>query len=420
MPSYFTMQHHQLYAEEVPVAEIAKAVDTPCYIYSRCALEEQWQSFKSALDPHPHQINYAVKANSNLAVLNLFARLGSGFDIVSLGELERVLHAGGRKEGIVFSGVGKSTLEITRALQIGIQCINVESRSELFHINEIAKHMNLRAAIALRINPDVDAESHPYISTGLKENKFGIHLQDAKILFQQISQLNHLDLKGIAFHIGSQITRLHPFIESLEKVLALIDELKLSNIHIKELNVGGGLGVRYRDETPPTPTEYVQAVLKTLKGRDLKIHMEPGRILTANAGILVTKLHYIKERLTSTENGYYGIVDAGMNDLLRPTLYSAWQDIVPVYPRNDGITGLYDIVGPVCETGDFLGNERALTLQEGDLLAVLSAGAYGFSMCSNYNSRPRPAEIMVDKDQFHVVREREQVTELFRGERLLP
>lgn len=417
--SFIKMKQDELHIEALPVMQIAKAIGTPCYIYSRQALEFQWQQFKSILKPYPHQINYAVKANSNIAILNLFAKLGSGFDIVSQGELARVLKAGGSPQNIVFSGVGKSDTEIKKALSLEIGCINIESFSELQHVDMIARTLGRKANVAIRINPDVNSESHPYISTGLKENKFGINIEDALEFIKKAHMMSNIHLKGLAFHIGSQITRLAPFLEALKKVLSLIDTLENFHISITDLNVGGGLGVVYHNETPPTPQEYCEALLKQVKGRDLTLHLEPGRILTANAGILLTQVQYIKEKLHHTPNHYYAIVDAAMNDLLRPSLYSAWQNIITVKNNDKEKKATYDIVGPVCETSDFLGKDRILSLKEKDYLAVLTAGAYGFSMCSNYNSRPKPAEVMVDGNQFFVIREREKIEDLFQSEYLM-
>lgn len=411
----FHLKPGELFAEDLPLSLLAKHYGTPCYVYSKAALLENWQIFTNAFQSIFHQIHYAVKANSNLAILKIFRELGAGFDIVSGGELERVLAIGGDPKKIVFSGVGKSSQEIRRALQIGVGCINVESQAELYRINEIAEQLKVMAQIAIRINPEVSANSHPYISTGLKENKFGIAISSAASLAVETKQLSHLSLQGLAFHIGSQITSLTPFVEALEKVLALVDTLIKQGIPIKHLNIGGGLGVCYQDETPPSPLEYAQIILERLHNYPLpwplELHLEPGRILVAAAGLLLTRIEYLKDQ--------FAIVDASMNDLLRPALYGAVQEIVPVKPHNEGEYRAYDIVGPVCETADFLGKNRNLCLKAGDLLAVLTTGAYGFSMSSNYNSRPRVAEVMVDKDHHQVIRAREKVEDLFASERVL-
>lgn len=412
---YFNYQTGRLYAEDVAVADIATQHGTPCYIYSRATLERHWHAFDQALSNRPHLVCYAVKANSNLAILNLFARLGSGFDIVSIGELERVLAAGGEPRKIVFSGVGKRADEMRRALQVGIYCFNVESAAELEVLNQVAREMGQQAPISLRVNPNVDAKTHPYISTGLKENKFGVAIEDAPAIYARAHALPHIDIHGVDCHIGSQLTETAPFLDALDRVLALIDQLATQGISIQHLDLGGGLGIQYNDETPPLPADYAQAINARLGDRQLKILIEPGRAIAGNAGILVTRVEYLK----LTEHKNFAIVDAAMNDLIRPTLYSAWQAIIPVQ-QNTGETHSYDIVGPVCETGDFLGKDRELAIEQGDLLAVRSSGAYGFSMSSNYNTRPRAAEIMVAGDKMYVVREREQVHDLFAGEHILP
>jgi len=413
---YFEYRQQALYAEDVPVRQIAEQHGTPCYIYSRATLERHWHAFDRALAGHPHLVCYAVKANSNLAVLNVLARLGSGFDIVSVGELERVLAAGGQADKIVFSGVAKRRDEIARALEVGIHCFNVESEPELYRINEVAASMNRQAPISLRVNPDVDAKTHPYISTGLKENKFGVAIDDAKRIYHIAAQLSHISIRGIDCHIGSQLTTIQPFVDALQRVLALLDQLAKDGIAINHIDIGGGLGIRYRDETPPLPDEYARALAQVLQGRNYTILMEPGRAIVGNAGILVCRVEHLKHH----GDRHFAIVDAAMNDLMRPALYSAWQEIIPVEPRSDGEAYVYDIVGPICETGDFLGKQRELNLKEADYLAIRSAGAYGFSMSSNYNSRGRAAEVMVDKDRAYVVREREDITSLFAHEHLLP
>ena len=414
--NHFKEHKGQLYAENVAVADIAQRWGTPCYIYSRAALTQHWQDFDQALGSYPHRICYAVKANGNLALLNVLAKLGSGFDIVSEGELERVLAAGGIPSQIVFSGVGKSHHEIKRALLAGVGCLHIESIAELERVNAIAKELNLKAPISIRVNPDVDAKTHPYIATGLKENKFGVALDEAFAVYQQAAQMSHIDIQGAACHIGSQLTTLSPFLAALQNLLDLIDELAKHNIQIKKLSMGGGLGVSYQQETPPSPEAYVSALLKSLRDRTLELIIEPGRSIAANAGILVTRVEYLK---TSAHKNF-AIVDAAMNDLIRPVLYDAWQDIVPVAPRENLSPQNYDIVGPVCETADFLGKNRSLALQTGDLLAIRSAGAYGFAMSSNYNARPRAAEVMVDGDKSYLVRKRETLASLFADESLLP
>jgi len=412
----FDYRNGSLHAEEVPVADIAHRHGTPCYIYSRATLERHWRAFDAALAGRPHRVCYAVKANSNLALLNCLARLGSGFDIVSGGELARVLAAGGDPARVVFSGVAKTAAEMRQALEAGIHCFNVESLGELERLAEVAADVDIPAPVSLRVNPDVDAGTHPYISTGLKENKFGIDIHQAEGLYRDFAGHPHLRMVGIDCHIGSQLTRTEPFVDALRRVLGLVDRLAADGIRLEHLDLGGGLGIRYRDETPPEPAEYVAPLLAELGDRELEILIEPGRAIAGNAGILVTRVEYLKR----TEAHNFAIVDAGMNDLIRPSLYSAWQDIIPARPRPDTETHRYDIVGPVCETGDFLGKERELALAAGDLLAVRSAGAYGFTMSSNYNSRPRPPELMVDGSEVHLIRARETVEDLYRGEALLP
>ncbi|HEB98918.1 MAG TPA: diaminopimelate decarboxylase [Thiotrichales bacterium] len=413
---HFDYRDDRLYAEEVPLDEIAERFGTPCYVYSRATLERHWQAFDGALAGRPHLVCYAVKANSNLAVLNLLARLGSGFDIVSGGELARVLAAGGTADKVVFSGVGKQAWEIRQALEAGIRCFNVESEPELARIEGIARELGRTAPVSLRVNPDVDAGTHPYISTGLKENKFGIDVEEALAVYRRAAASPHLEVAGIDCHIGSQLTRTEPFVDALERVLALTDRLAEEGIAVRHLDLGGGLGIRYRDEAPPLPADYARALNEALGDRDTEILIEPGRAIAGNAGVLLTRVEYLK----TTPHKHFAIVDAAMNDLLRPALYNAWQEIVPVAPREDGEEAAWDIVGPVCETGDFLGKERRLRLAPGDLLAVRSAGAYGFTMSSNYNSRPRAAEVMVDGDQAHLIRERERIEDLFASEHLLP
>ncbi len=414
--SCFNYRDARLYAEEVAVADIAAAHGTPCYIYSRAALEDAWLSYDEAFGAHPHLICYAVKANSNIAVLNLLARLGSGFDIVSVGELERVLRAGGDPARVVFAGVGKRADEMRRALEVGIRAFNVESLAELQRLNQVAMDMGLRAPVSLRVNPDVDARTHPYISTGLRQNKFGIAMETALDGYREAADMAGIELIGIGCHIGSQLTELAPFVDALRRILELLDRLQEEGITLRQVDIGGGLGIRYRDEQPPAAADYVQILLREMHGRTQTILIEPGRSIAANSGMLVTRVEYLKPG----EEKHFAIVDAAMNDLIRPALYAAWQDIIPVDGRGHGAPAVYDVVGPVCESGDFLGRERQLDIAQGDLLAVLSAGAYGFTMSSTYNSRPRVAEIMVDGAQCYCIRERERIDELMSGERSLP
>jgi len=410
----FSYQDGVLNAEGVDLRTVAAEFGTPCYVYSRAAIERQWRAFDQAFQAREHLVCFAVKACSNIAVLNLLARLGSGFDIVSVGELERVLTAGGDPGRTVFSGVGKTRQEIRRALEVGIACFNVESSAELDRIDAVAGEAGRRAPVSLRVNPDVDARTHPYISTGLKENKFGIPVAEAEALADRAVRLKHVDLIGLDCHIGSQLTSTAPFEDALDRLLMLVDRLARRGIHLHHLNLGGGLGVRYRAEQPPSPAEYAAALLSRLDTRPGRLFIEPGRAIVANAGILLTRVEYLKPG----EEKDFAIVDAAMNDLIRPALYDAWHEILPVVPRHDEPVRTYDIVGPVCETGDFLGKGRALALRSDDLLAVCSAGAYGFVMSSNYNSRPRAAEVMVDRGRVHLIRERETLPMLFAGERL--
>ncbi|QQX79791.1 diaminopimelate decarboxylase [Shewanella sp. KX20019] len=412
---HFIYQAEELYAEQCQVAELAQQHGTPLYIYSRATLERHWHAFDNAVANHPHLICYAVKANSNIAVLNVLARLGSGFDIVSGGELARVIEAGGDPAKVVFSGVGKTVAEMEMALEIGIYCFNVESAAELEQLSIVAQRLGKVAPVSLRINPDVDAGTHPYISTGLKENKFGIAMEDAESIFLRAKALPGLEVKGVDCHIGSQLTEIKPFLDAMDRMLALIDRLAGQGIEIKHFDVGGGLGVTYDDELPPQPDVYAAALLERLGGRDLKLIFEPGRAIAANAGIFVTQVLYLKENSEKR----FALVDGAMNDLIRPSLYSAWQKIIPAIDRG-GETLSYDVVGPVCETGDFLGKDRQLNVQAGDYLAIRSSGAYGFTMASNYNSRPRAAELMVDGDNAYVIREREKLAQLWQGEQLLP
>ncbi len=412
---HFTYRGECLFAEDIPVADLAARFGTPCYVYSRATLERHWHAFDRALGARPHLICFAVKANSNLGVLSLLARLGAGFDIVSVGELERVLAAGGNPARVIFSGVGKRADEIRRALAVGIRCFNVESEPELLRIATIAAELDTTATVSLRVNPDVDARSHPYISTGLRENKFGIDIHAAEAVYRRAAALEHIHVAGIDCHIGSQLTALAPFLDALDRVLALADRLAAEGISIEHLDLGGGLGIRYTDETPPEPDAYAEALHDRLGDRDLEIILEPGRAIAGNAGILLTRVEYLKPTATH----HFAIVDAAMNDLLRPALYQAEQEIVPA-ERRSGEPLPWDIVGPVCETGDFLGKGRTLVLAPGDLLAVRSSGAYGFTMSSNYNSRPRAPEVIVDGDQAYLVRRRETLADLYTGESTLP
>lgn len=414
--SVFSYRDGHLYAEQVAVSQLGQQFGTPLYIYSRAALENHYRAFDEAFASLPHQVCYAVKANSNLAVLNVLARLGAGFDIVSGGELARVLAAGGDASKVVFSGLGKQQAEIETALNVGIACFNVESAAEIHRINAVAMRLNKKARISLRVNPDVDAQTHPYISTGLKENKFGIAIEDALAVYLEAAQLQGLEVIGIDCHIGSQLTTTTPFADALDRVLTMIDTLATHNIHIEHLDIGGGLGVRYRDETPPSPAEYAQALLPKLAGRNLTVYLEPGRAIAANAGILVTQVEFLKP----TAHKNFAIIDAAMNDLIRPSLYGSWMDIIPVQINPNTESKVYDIVGAVCETGDFLGKDRDLAINAGDLLAVCGAGAYGFVMSSNYNTRGRAAEVMVDGEQAYLIRRRETINELFALESVLP
>jgi len=412
---HFNYRDNQLFAEDTAVIDIARQFGTPCYVYSRATLERHYKAYTQALGNHPSLVCYAVKANSNIGVLNVLARLGAGFDIVSQGELERVLTAGGDPNKIVFSGVGKQAGEMRRALEVGVHCFNVESDAELDRLSAVAVEMGVTAPVSLRVNPDVDAKTHPYISTGLKENKFGVEISDAVRIYQRAASLPNLKVIGVDCHIGSQLTEVAPFLDALDRTLALIDELSKAGINIEHLDLGGGLGVCYDQETPPSPDEYVRAILERLGNRDLKLVFEPGRSIAANAGILVTRVEFLK----CTEHKNFAIIDAAMNDLLRPALYSAWQEIIPLQQKA-GEGKAYDLVGPICETGDFLGKDRMLNIEAGDLLAVRSSGAYGFTMSSNYNTRNRPAELMVDGSSVHVVREREDYAHQMKGESILP
>lgn len=407
---FFQYKNEQLYVEDLPVKQLAEEFGTPLYIYSRATLERHWHAFDSALGMHPHLICYAVKANSNIGILNIMAKLGSGFDIVSQGELERVLAAGGEASKVVFSGVAKSRAEIMRALEVGIRCFNVESVAELHHINQIAGEMGKVAPISLRVNPDVDAHTHPYISTGLKENKFGVSVDEAREVYKLAATLPHVKITGMDCHIGSQLTELQPFLDATDRLIRLMEQLKEDGITLKHLDLGGGLGVTYTDETPPHPSDYATALLNKLKDyEDLEIILEPGRAIAANAGILVAKVQYLK----SNESRNFAITDTGMNDMIRPALYEAYMNIIEIDRTLEREKTIYDVVGPVCETSDFLGKQRELAIAEGDYIAQRSAGAYGASMSSNYNSRPRTAEVLVNGDKAHLIRRRENLSELW-------
>ena len=407
---FFQYKNEQLYVEDLPVKQLAEEFGTPLYIYSRATLERHWHAFDSALGKHPHLICYAVKANSNIGILNVMAKLGSGFDIVSQGELERVLAADGEASKVVFSGVAKSRAEIMRALEVGIRCFNVESVAELHHINQIAGEMGKVAPISLRVNPDVDAHTHPYISTGLKENKFGVNVDEAREVYKLAATLPHVKITGMDCHIGSQLTELQPFLDATDRLIRLMEQLKEDGITLKHLDLGGGLGVTYTDETPPHPSDYAAALLNKLKNyKDLEIILEPGRAIAANAGILVAKVQYLK----SNESRNFAITDTGMNDMIRPALYEAYMNIIEIDRTLEREKAIYDVVGPVCETSDFLGKQRELAIAEGDYIAQRSAGAYGASMSSNYNSRPRTAEVLVDGDKAHLIRRRENLSELW-------
>ena len=414
---FFQYKNNQLMAENLPVKQLAEQFGTPLYVYSRATLERHWHAFNNAFGEHPHLVCFAVKSNPNIAILNVMAKLGSGFDIVSQGELERVLAAGGDAGKVVFSGVAKSRQEIARALEVNIRCFNVESEAELLRINQIAGEMGKIAPISLRVNPDVDAHTHPYISTGLKENKFGVSVEQAREVYKLAATLPNIKIVGMDCHIGSQLTELQPFLDAVDRLIVLIEQLKQDGIHLKHLDLGGGLGVTYTDETPPHPTEYATALWEKLSAfSELEIIVEPGRAITANAGILVTKVEYLK----SNESRNFAIVDAGMNDMIRPALYQAYMNILEIDRTLAREEKIYDVVGPICETSDFLGKQRKLAIAEGDYLAQRSAGAYGASMSSNYNSRPRTAEVMVDGDKAYLIRRREALNELWQLESVLP
>ena len=415
--NHFEYKNQQLFAEEVAIADIIKAHGTPAYIYSRATLERHWHAFDNAFGEHPHLICFAVKSNSNIALLNVMAKLGSGFDIVSQGELERVLAAGGDASKVVFSGVAKSHGEIARALEVGVRCFNVESIPELHRINEVAGKMGKVAPISLRVNPDVDAKTHPYISTGLKENKFGVSVQQAREVYRLAKSLPNVKITGMDCHIGSQLTELQPFLDATDRLIVLMEQLKEDGIELHHLDLGGGLGVPYHGEQPPHPTEYAKALLEKLKAYpNLEIILEPGRAISANAGILVTKVEYLK----SNEERNFAIVDTGMNDMIRPALYEAYMEITEVDQSLNREASVYDVVGPICETSDFLGKARTLSVAEGDYIAMRSAGAYGAAMSSTYNSRPQAVEILVDGAKAHLIKARADFADLWRLERLLP
>ena len=413
---HFSYKDNSLLVEDASIASIVERYGTPCFIYSKAALEQNYQAYEKAFEGHSHLICYAVKANSNLAVLNILSKLGAGFDIVSGGELDRVIAAGGDPKKVTFSGLGKTTLEIYKALDMGIHCFNIESEAELLRINEIAVNNSQVAPISIRVNPDVNAETHPYISTGLKENKFGLSMEKAIQLYLHATKMKGICIKGLDFHIGSQLTSIKPILDALDRILTLNDQLISRDIIIEHINIGGGLGVTYEDEMPPTPNELILAVIEKLHSIDLKIVVEPGRSIAANAGILVTKVEYLKNH----EEKNFAIIDGAMNDLIRPALYGAWQKIVPVKKTKGNKNTTYDIVGPICESADVLGKSRSLSINAGDLLAIKSAGAYGFVMSSNYNTRPRAPEIMISGSEVHLIRERETVSDLFQNEYLLP
>ena len=413
--NHFSYQNHSLYCENLALSAIAETYGTPAYVYSRAALTENFMAYQDALGDQSGLICYAVKANSNIAILNILAKLGAGFDIVSIGELERVLRAGGQAEKVVFSGVAKTEQEMQRALEVGVHCFNVESTAELERLNRVAINMGTVAPVSIRVNPDVDAKTHPYISTGLKENKFGIDIEAAISVYQQAHEFTGIRIIGVDCHIGSQLTQVDPFLAALERVLRLVDRLADLGISIEHLDLGGGLGVVYDEEQPPAVKDYIDEIKYRLAGRAIKLILEPGRSIAANAGVLLTKVEFLKP----TPHKNFAIIDAGMNDNIRPSLYQAWQNVLPLREAQDEPTMPWDLVGPVCETGDFLAKERQLALNPGDTLALMSSGAYGFTMSSNYNSRGRACELLVDGDQVHVIRQRETIEDLMRGEAIV-
>ncbi len=412
---YFNYKNGQLYAEDVDLQDLASQYGTPCFVYSRATLERHWHAFNDAFGDQPHLICYSVKANSNIGILNLLAKLGSGFDIVSVGELERVLKAGGDPSKVVFSGVGKRADEMQRALEVGIRCFNIESIGELERLNDIAGNMGKIANISIRVNPDVDAQTHPYISTGLKDNKFGIDINIVEGVYQQAATMPNINVIGIDCHIGSQLTELSPVMDALERLIALADRLKAQGIEIHHLDIGGGLGVRYQDENPPLPSDYTAELFTNERIKDYEIIIEPGRAIAANTAVLLTQVEYLKHG----DEKNFAIVDTAMNDLIRPALYQAWQEIVPVKEASEKANMTYDIVGPICESADFLGKDRKLNLKQGDLLAIRSVGAYGFTMASNYNSRPRAVEVLVDGNNTTIIRDRETIESLFENEYII-
>lgn len=412
---YFNYKNGQLFAEDVDLTELAKEYGTPCFVYSRATLERHWHAFNDAFGDHPHLICYSVKANSNIGILSLLVKLGSGFDIVSVGELERVLKAGGDPSKVVFSGVGKRADEMRRALEVGIRCFNIESIGELERLNDVAGNMGKVANISIRVNPDVDAQTHPYISTGLKDNKFGIDIDIVEGVYQQAAAMDNINVTGIDCHIGSQLTELSPVMDALERLIALADRLKAQGIEIRHLDIGGGLGVRYQEENPPLPSDYTAELFTNERIKDYEIIIEPGRAIAANTAVLLTQVEYLKHG----DEKNFAIVDTAMNDLIRPALYQAWQEIVPVKEAAEETDTAYDIVGPICESADFLGKDRKLNLKQGDLLAIRSVGAYGFTMASNYNSRPRAAEVLVDGDNTAIIRDRETIESLFENEHII-
>ena len=417
----FSYQDGQLFAESVALADIAQAVGSPVFVYSRAEIEQRWRDYDEAFSGRKHLICYSVKANSNLAVLALLANLGSGFDIVSIGELERVLRAGGDPKKIIFSGVAKTEAEMRRALEVGIHCFNIESINELVRLNGVAESMGQVAPVSVRVNPDVDANTHPYIATGLKESKFGVAIEQAGDVYDRASQMPGIRITGVDCHIGSQLTEIAPFLEALDRILELVGDLQDQGLTLEHIDIGGGLGISYYDEQPPRPKELILAMMDRYQDmgsryQNMQFIIEPGRSIVGNAGVLLAKIEYLKK--TDVKN--FAIVDTAMNDLMRPALYDAWHEIVPVIKNDNGNGLIYDVVGPVCESGDFLGRERELDIREGDLLAVCSVGAYGAVMSSNYNSRPRAAEVMVSGDAWHIIRKRENMDDLMRGECLLP
>ena len=416
MHSTISRNNGDLFMENIALNDIADQFGTPCYVYSKRAIELNYSAYVAALGDYPHLVCYAVKSNSNIAVLQTLAALGAGFDIVSIGELERVLMAGGDPSKVVFSGLAKTADEMSRALEAGIHCFNVESESELVLLNATAASLSVNAPVSIRVNPDVDAKTHPYISTGLKEDKFGIDIDQALGVYERAAQMDNIDLIGVDCHIGSQLTEVKPFLDAMARLLILVDQLTERDIPLAHIDIGGGLGVRYQNEQTLSVGDYMAELLPLLAQRNETLILEPGRSITANAGVLLTRVQYLK----SNDHKNFAIVNAAMNDMLRPSLYQAWMDIQPISTHSDSEEKVYDVVGPVCESGDFLGKDRTLSISEGDYLCLFSAGSYGFVMSSNYNSRPRVAEIMVAGDQVHLIRQRETLRDLVRGEQLLP